>query len=792
MTKNTIADLKAYTGTTPNELVTVLGYHAPADGGGGDFYWNATSAAGEDGGTVFTTGQPTGRWIRIETFPVNVKWFGAKGVNTDDTQAVQKALDYCRTTGVRKRLLFPDGTYELGKVDITGVRSLEGLSNKVWIRGKQLQDIFYWKGAGEAGYIKVEELTIKNFTITLETSADSRATYKRVGFGGERIGNCAIHLPGEGVGYLFEDVFITKSGGGTIAGYGGCGVFFTGAPYKVNVNGRLEIRSCDYGFVMGVSETHKDLSPTQITAIDAAANTFTGTPLPANGDQVALLYDVNERQLVSDTDASVLAIRPRKRYYVTGVNAGAGTFQLAASAGGAAIAFNVADNPEVEPTPDPSEPPAPPRALPPQTFMIPAGGHPKSIEFAADEWSIQQLITAQTMRCGLSVTNIYQCGFGTFGCQSSRAAIRVLNYDSKIRYANANVSFDEMYTEGPFDIAYMKNREYVRIEGFGITVHSGPRHITAGSIQDNALNNYITFDTNYSVFNAVGINLNSKLKVPGDGNIIKGRLMGKESNLDNQGLNNQITFHRDETGGDSQQSFAYLSRFSLSKAVGGFWPDHVFKGNAGAPHQSDQVLFFPAATQIYVGSPALQYLTDPALDANAYVRFSATGALRLRNPFGTLANTLTIGRYFPKMRWMLYAKVRSISGTKDVTLAFADVAGSTTYNVSQTHSVGTNWQIISVEADHRTAPDGLNGELLLTPATTGLDVAYFVIVPFAGETFSVKTNFGGNVLDLAGPGTPEGAVTAAVGSTYRRTDGGTGSTFYIKESGTGTTGWTAL
>ena len=158
MTKNTIAELKTYTGTTPNELVTVLGYHGPADGGGGDFYWNATSTDTDDGGTIFTTGLATGRWVRVDTFPVNVKWFGAKGVNTDDTAAVQKALDYCRTTGVRKRLLFPDGTYEIGKVDITGVRSLEGMSNKVWIRGKVLQDIFYWKGSNEAGYVKVDEL----------------------------------------------------------------------------------------------------------------------------------------------------------------------------------------------------------------------------------------------------------------------------------------------------------------------------------------------------------------------------------------------------------------------------------------------------------------------------------------------------------------------------------------------------------------------------------------------------------------------------------------------------------
>lgn len=42
-----------------------------------------------------------------------------------------------------------------------------------------------------------------------------------------------------------------------------------------------------------------------------------------------------------------------------------------------------------------------------------------------------------------------------------------------------------------------------------------------------------------------------------------------------------------------------------------------------------------------------------------------------------------------------------------------------------------------------------------------------------------------------GTGTPEGSVTAPVGSLYSRTDGGAGTTLYVKESGTGNTGWVA-
>ncbi len=43
----------------------------------------------------------------------------------------------------------------------------------------------------------------------------------------------------------------------------------------------------------------------------------------------------------------------------------------------------------------------------------------------------------------------------------------------------------------------------------------------------------------------------------------------------------------------------------------------------------------------------------------------------------------------------------------------------------------------------------------------------------------------------SGSGTPEGAVTAPVGSLYTRTNGGASTTLYIKESGSGNTGWVA-
>lgn len=41
----------------------------------------------------------------------------------------------------------------------------------------------------------------------------------------------------------------------------------------------------------------------------------------------------------------------------------------------------------------------------------------------------------------------------------------------------------------------------------------------------------------------------------------------------------------------------------------------------------------------------------------------------------------------------------------------------------------------------------------------------------------------------SGAGSPEGVVTAPVGSLFSRTDGGTGTSLYVKQTGTGNTGW---
>jgi hypothetical protein len=60
----------------------------------------------------------------------------------------------------------------------------------------------------------------------------------------------------------------------------------------------------------------------------------------------------------------------------------------------------------------------------------------------------------------------------------------------------------------------------------------------------------------------------------------------------------------------------------------------------------------------------------------------------------------------------------------------------------------------------------------------------------SGTTADIATGTSSNV-KASGAGTPEGAINAAPGSTWSRTNGGAGTSFYIKETGTGNTGWVA-
>ncbi len=125
----------------------------------------------------------------------------------------------------------------------------------------------------------------------------------------------------------------------------------------------------------------------------------------------------------------------------------------------------------------------------------------------------------------------------------------------------------------------------------------------------------------------------------------------------------------------------------------------------------------------------------------------------------------------------IYGDVRSNAGRTYVCIS---VGGTAT--IAPTHSSG-----IVTGADGITWNMLVNatGSAIIRTLTNGICIQGLVLQN------PTQAEGAGTINDYVGVGTPEGKVTAPVGSLYRRADGGAGSTLYIKESGTGTTGWVA-
>lgn len=109
---------------------------------------------------------------------------------------------------------------------------------------------------------------------------------------------------------------------------------------------------------------------------------------------------------------------------------------------------------------------------------------------------------------------------------------------------------------------------------------------------------------------------------------------------------------------------------------------------------------------------------------------------------------------------------KTFNVTNTLTLSGTD---SSTLNIGAGGTLGSNAYTSTVYVPQTTTVNGhaLSGNVTVTKADLSL-----------GHLF-------------IGTGSPEGAVTAGVGSLFSRTDGGSGTSLYVKQSGAGNTGWTA-
>ena len=113
---NSIAALRLRSGTTIANAAKTLGYYSAGDGGGNSFYWDSTSVATDNGGTVIkpTAVSGAGRWLAVDTSYINVKQFGAVGDGVaDDTAEIQAADNYAGPLGLP--IVLPHAEYFLTK-----------------------------------------------------------------------------------------------------------------------------------------------------------------------------------------------------------------------------------------------------------------------------------------------------------------------------------------------------------------------------------------------------------------------------------------------------------------------------------------------------------------------------------------------------------------------------------------------------------------------------------------------------------------------------------------------------
>jgi len=168
-----VAALRAFVPNQPppSMLAVTAGYHATGDRGGGLFYWDISSASGDNGGTIIVpTGSNRGRWVRIYEGPVSAKMFGAYGDNTqDDTHSLQAALDFCTAQG--GELFIPAGTYLIcPQTNTIALHIVGSATGSIRVRGEGVLQTF----------LNVKDDVGTGTALLIETSS-TQANYSYVG-----------------------------------------------------------------------------------------------------------------------------------------------------------------------------------------------------------------------------------------------------------------------------------------------------------------------------------------------------------------------------------------------------------------------------------------------------------------------------------------------------------------------------------------------------------------------------------------------------------------------------------
>lgn len=172
----------------------------------------------------------------------------------------------------------------------------------------------------------------------------------------------------------------------------------------------------------------------------------------------------------------------------------------------------------------------------------------------------------------------------------------------------------------------------------------------------------------------------------------------------------------------------------------------------------------------------------------------ASGLLDLVLSSLSVTGRVNIGGAVDTSGWSLNVKSGHISTDGGRSLVAFGVGSPTNYAVGPTEYISLSHSGTLGEMYVTKTGSGTFRDLVIyTSDTERLRITAAGVVTISGDvqfgTAGKGVVYQAGPKDLAGSGTPEGAVTAPIGSTYRRSNGGAGTSFYVKESGAGNTGW---
>ena len=181
---NSIAALRLRSGTTIANAAKTLGYYVAGDGGGNSFYWDSTSVATDNGGTIIkpTSVSGAGRWLAVNAVEVNPLQFGCYGDGSSDDTVAMKAMLSCGASIFD----FLDKTY---KITTTNGASFSSFTSKTKLT---------IKGEG-ALLVDTTTHTSDGLTIVFSFDACSNVTVKGVNYKGEQLASPSD--PINGIGY---------------------------------------------------------------------------------------------------------------------------------------------------------------------------------------------------------------------------------------------------------------------------------------------------------------------------------------------------------------------------------------------------------------------------------------------------------------------------------------------------------------------------------------------------------------------------------------------------------------